>query len=89
MLTVSPNLQGLGIGKVLLSEAENMAGKLKCRSIYMSVISVRQELIDWYKRHGYQETGERKPFSMPDERWGIPKQKLEFIFLEKKISTPA
>jgi hypothetical protein len=24
---------------------------------------VRTELIDWYKRHGYADTGERKPFA--------------------------
>jgi hypothetical protein len=36
-------------------------------------------------RHGYRLTGERKPFNMPDERWGIPKQQLEFVVLEKKL----
>jgi hypothetical protein len=52
----------------------------------MTVISVRKELIDWYMRHGYQLTGERKPFAVPDTRWGIPKQELEFVVLEKKIN---
>jgi hypothetical protein len=53
----------------------------------MTVISIRRELIDWYIRHGYQLTGERKPFVVPDTRWGIPKQQLEFVVLEKKVAT--
>jgi ribosomal protein S18 acetylase RimI-like enzyme len=85
MLTVSPPLQGKGIGKVMLQAAEDEARNQGCTEIYMTVISVRQELIDWYKRHGYTESGERKPFQMPDTRWGVPKQDLEFIVLQKAI----
>ena len=85
MLTVDPASQGKGIGKVLLKEAENIAIQLKCHSIFMSVISKREELISWYKKYRYIDTGERKPFHMPDERWGVPKTKLEFLFLEKKL----
>jgi ribosomal protein S18 acetylase RimI-like enzyme len=83
MLTVSPGLQGKGIGKILMKAAEEEATKMGCSAIYMTVIASRMELIDWYKRQGYQETGERKPFNFPDKRWGIPKAKLEFIVLEK------
>jgi ribosomal protein S18 acetylase RimI-like enzyme len=85
MLTVSPALQGKGIGKLLLKVAEDHANQTRCSAIYMTVISIRKELIDWYKRHGYSETGEWKPFHFSDERWGIPKQELEFIVLEKKL----
>jgi len=31
----------------------------------MTVISVRTELIAWYQKHGYNNTGETKPF--PDD----------------------
>jgi len=85
MLTVRPHLQGKGIGKKLLNAAEEEARKQMCTSIFMTVISVRQELIDWYVRHGYQSTGERKPFAFNDPRFGKPKMKLEFIVLEKKL----
>jgi ribosomal protein S18 acetylase RimI-like enzyme len=85
MLTVRPGLQGKGIGKQMLKAAENEALKQKCHSLFMTVISVRLELIDWYIRHGYRDTGERKPFVVPDSRWGIPKTNLEFAVLEKKI----
>ena len=87
MLTVRPNLQGKGLGKELLKAAEAEAKNQKCTSIFMTVISVRQELIDWYVRHGYAHTGERKPFSFTDPRFGQPKKQLEFVVLEKMLTT--
>ncbi len=86
MLSVSPNTQGKGVGKKLMAAAEDHANALGIQTIFMTVISVRKELIDWYVRHGYELTGERKPFVVPDTRWGIPKQELEFVVLEKKLS---
>lgn len=85
MLSVQPNTQGKGIGKKLLAAAEVYAHEHGCPKIFMTVISVRQELIDWYIRHGYQLTGESKPFVVPNSRWGLPKQQLEFVVLEKLI----
>lgn len=84
-LSVRPNTQGKGIGKKLLEAAEVHARQVGCTVITMTVIDGRQELIDWYVRHGYALTGERKPFVVPDERWGIPKKQLEFVVLEKKV----
>jgi len=85
MLTVRPYLQGKGIGKQLLKAAEEQAHKSGITSIFMTVISVRKELIDWYVRHGYVATGEKKPFTFTDPRFGQPKQQLEFVVLEKKL----
>jgi len=85
MLTVKPNLQGKGIGKLLLKAAEMEAHQQNCHTIFMTVISVRKELIDWYIRHGFNLTGERKPFAFNDARFGLPKMKLEFEVLEKRI----
>lgn len=85
MLTVSPTLQGKGIGKELLKAAEQEALRLGCTAIYMSVISVRAELIAWYERHGYVRTGERKPFITEDARFGLAKVPLEFEILERSI----
>lgn len=85
MFSVSPPLQGAGIGKQILNAAEEYALQLHCHSIYMSVISVRTELINWYKRHGYLDTGERKPF-VEDELTGKHLQFLEFMILEKTIN---
>lgn len=85
MLTVNPELQGGGVGKILLKASEDYTKEIGCLKIYMTVISIRTELIDWYKRHGYKDTGERKPFPMDDPKFGLPKQHLEFIVMEKEV----
>jgi ribosomal protein S18 acetylase RimI-like enzyme len=84
MFSVSPHLQGAGIGKQLLDAADFYAKEMNCTSIYMSVISVRSELIAWYQRHGYKDTGERKAF-VEDAVSGKHLQSLEFMFLEKRM----
>ncbi|MEO8568058.1 MAG: GNAT family N-acetyltransferase, partial [Ginsengibacter sp.] len=47
MFSVSPHMQGAGIGKQILKAAEEYALHKKCTAIYMSVISLRKELIKW------------------------------------------
>jgi ribosomal protein S18 acetylase RimI-like enzyme len=84
MFSVDPVLQGAGIGKQLLQAAEEFTLHLNCNSIYMSVISVRIELINWYKRHGYTDTGERKDFK-EDPVSGKHLQQLQFMILEKLV----
>ena len=86
MLTVSPELQGKGIGKEMLKSAEVFAKENGIPKIVMTVISVRLELISWYERHGYVKTGETKPFPMNNPDFGEPKQYLEFIVMEKIIT---
>lgn len=86
MLTVSPELQGKGIGKKLLSYCEEFGMKQACNSIEMTVISQRTELIDWYVRHGYVITGEKRPFPVDAAKFGEPKIPLEFIVLRKKLT---
>jgi ribosomal protein S18 acetylase RimI-like enzyme len=85
MLTVSPELQNSGIGKKMLAEAETHAKTLGLSTLSMTVVSVRSELIAWYKRHGYVETGEREPFPSSEIHINISDKPLEFIYLEKKI----
>jgi ribosomal protein S18 acetylase RimI-like enzyme len=84
MLSVLPDIQGAGIGKALLAAAHEHAIKNQCSYIFMTVISVRHELVAWYERHGYKRTGETKPFPV-GEKFGIQKQPLELIVLEKKL----
>jgi len=85
MFAVSPQLQGAGIGKQLLAAAEVYAQQLHCNCIYMTVIEARTELVNWYIRHGYVDTGQRKPF-VEDGLTGKHLQPLQFAVLEKKIS---
>jgi ribosomal protein S18 acetylase RimI-like enzyme len=84
MLTVSPELQNSGLGKKLLQFSEVYAQELGLYKIEMTVISVRTELIAWYNRHGFIDTGIREPFPMDNPEYK-PKQILEFVVLEKTV----
>ena len=84
MLTVSPELQGRGIGAYLMEAAEQRAKNIGCKRIRMTVITTRKELIEYYSRKGYVDTGERRPFP-DDPKFGIPKQPLQFMVMEKSI----
>lgn len=85
MLTTNPEFQGKGIGKKLLMAAESHAHNNNCDTITMNVLTGRKELIDWYLRHGYHLTEERRPFAFDHPRFGQPKFKLEFIVVEKNL----
>lgn len=85
MLTVSPDLQNSGVGKKLLQEAEKHALKLGLPKIVMTVIAIREELILWYQRNGYCDTGIREPFPAGTIHIPITNKVLEFMVLEKLV----
>ena len=87
MLAVAPAAQGRGVGKFLLRAAENFGVQHGCAVSKMTVISVRPELIAYYERQGYRRTGATKPFPT-DPRFGIPKQPLTLLVLEKPLPQP-
>src|SRR5262245_40722858 len=75
MFAVSPALQGAGLGKVVMAEAERRArAGWGVTEMHMTVISVREDLIAWYERRGYRRTGRMTPFPYGDERFGIPQR---------------
>jgi ribosomal protein S18 acetylase RimI-like enzyme len=84
MFSVSPEHQNAGIGKKLLRAAEVVALQWGLNAIQMSVISVRHELIAWYVRNGYEDTGERIPFQ-EDGMSGKHLRQLEFMVLRKPV----
>lgn len=88
MFSVRPELQGSGVGKAMLAEAERLAGaEWDCTQVRMTVIDVRDDLIAWYERRGYRRTGEYRPFPYGDVRYGIPKRDdLRFEWLVKALS---
>ncbi|WP_329280637.1 GNAT family N-acetyltransferase [Streptomyces sp. NBC_01451] len=87
MFAVSPALQGAGLGKVIIAEAERAARETwGAREMHMTVISVRNDLIAWYERRGYRRTGEMSPFPYGDERFGVPQRDdLQFELLVKEL----
>jgi len=87
MFAVRPTLQGGGVGKEVLAEAERLAvARWGISEMHMTVISAREELIAWYERRGYRRTGKMSPFPYGDERFGLPKRDdLEFELLVKVL----
>lgn len=88
MLTTRPVMQAAGIGKAMVAAAERWAVEhWGARVMHMTVLSLRRELIAWYERRGYRQTGERKPFPYGDERFGLPRRDdLEFLVLVKDLT---
>lgn len=88
MFSVRPDLQGGGVGKAMLAEAERVArDEWRLPAMRMTVIDIRDELIAFYERRGYVRTGIKKPFPYGDERYGIPKRDdLRFEILEKPLA---
>ncbi|MEV7143463.1 GNAT family N-acetyltransferase [Streptomyces tauricus] len=88
MFAVSPALQGTGLGKVIIAEAERLARETwGAEEMHMTVISVREDLIAWYERRGYRRTGKMTPFPYGDERFGVPQRDdLQFELLAKPLA---
>ncbi len=88
MFAVRPTLQGGGLGRLIIAEAERSAREgWGVREMHMTVISVREELIAWYERRGYRRTGKLSPFPYGNERFGIPQREdLAFELLVKDLT---
>lgn len=83
MLSVWPQRQAAGTGKLLMAAAEAAATRMGHACIYMNVVSARHELIAWYQRRGYVLTGETAPFPA-SQQYGMPNTQLQFVVMEKK-----
>jgi ribosomal protein S18 acetylase RimI-like enzyme len=88
MLTVCPRMQSSGLGRQLLAAGERYAvGHWASRSVHMTVLTQRVELLAWYERRGYHRTGETRPFPYGDERFGLPRRDdLSFEVLCKPLN---
>ena len=88
MFVMRPTLQGGGIGKQFIQASEDFVRQdWESKKMTMSVITLREELIAFYERRGYQRTGEHQPFPKNVGN-GIPKvENLEFEILEKELET--
>jgi ribosomal protein S18 acetylase RimI-like enzyme len=86
-LTIDPSQQNSGLGRKLLTAAEDWVRARGGREVRMTVINVRDTLIAWYVRCGYALTGETEPFPYGDDRFGIPKRDdLHFVVLRKRLT---
>lgn len=87
MLTVDATLQGGGLGRRLIHQAEQTArARFGVDRMEMTVIVQRAELIEWYQRRGYRLTGETRPFPTTDPRFGVPRRSdLAFVVMERAL----
>ncbi len=90
-VTVRPAAQGGGLGRAALEVAEAyIASDWGYDRARMTVIAQRPELIAWYERRGYRNTGETAPFPYNNERFGAPvRDDLYFVVLEKALDQAA
>jgi GNAT superfamily N-acetyltransferase len=87
-LAIEPDRQRGGLGRVMLSAAEQWVCDRGGKRMQMTVINVRDALIAWYVRRGYHKTGETAPFPYGDDRFGAPlRDDLCFVVLEKDLAS--
>ena len=83
---VAPAYQNMGIGKQVLSQAEEIAvNQMGAKELVMVVISQRQELIEYYERRGYRRTGQTEKYPVY-LNVGIPI--VEGLTIEYLIKSP-
>lgn len=68
MLSVSPELQGRGLGTRLVAVAEALCSAVGCRSMGLQIVNLRDELGPWYRRLGYRETSQLPYVDRPLKR---------------------
>jgi ribosomal protein S18 acetylase RimI-like enzyme len=63
MFAIDPASHSTGLGKLILAEAERrVREQWRSSSMVMTVINLREQLIEYYKRRGYVLTGATMPF---------------------------
>jgi GNAT superfamily N-acetyltransferase len=83
LFAVSPSWQSKGIGTSLFLHALAYAHACwGCTSAVMWVIRQREDIIQWYRRLGFEWTGERKPFVFPELQLS---DEIEFHVLRKQL----
>ena len=89
MFAVRPDLQNRGYGKFILSTAENYAiSNWKVQKFELCVFIQRTELISYYNRRGYIDTGRRQPLRQHQMELGtILRDDLEMCTMNKFVKT--
>jgi ribosomal protein S18 acetylase RimI-like enzyme len=83
MFAIDPDAQGGGLGKMMMTRCEAAARELwGARFMRLQVISLRDQLIQWYERRGYVQTGEREPFPF-DTATGALRTDFDLVVLRK------
>ena len=85
MFATKPTLQGRGLGKQLLEQAEQQVKeKWNIFHFEMVMISCRKELLDYYERRGYFYSGKTLPFPLNPDLWTPKVSDLKLEIIDKK-----
>ncbi|GAA5815250.1 hypothetical protein MFLAVUS_008756 [Mucor flavus] len=82
LFSVSPLHQSRGIGGKLIRQAMSEMKILGFNTAVMHVLENRPEILSWYKKLGFEETGERIPFVWPEM---LKIKDLHFLTLKKAL----
>lgn len=81
LLSVEPSRQGSGLGSLLMNAAEAYGKKIGSRFMDVKVVNLRTELLPYYRKRGYIDTG-TSPFP-EDIKTKLP---CWFIEMSKPLS---
>ncbi len=79
LLSVFPGHQARGVGRQLLSRAEELARSWHCPAISLTVLRQRSELVAYYERRGYELTGVQLPFPYHEQVGRAKRDDLELV----------
>ena len=57
LLSVDPSRQRTGLGRLLITAAEDRARAAGCRFMDLQTVNLREELLPIYRKFGYRESG--------------------------------
>lgn len=87
MFAVSPEIQGGGLGRRLMTEAERQAvQRYGSDTMEMTVLAPQTALIAWYERLGFRRTGDTVPFPANPKDARVLRDDLYFLVLTKPLS---
>lgn len=82
LFSVSPAYQSRGVGGRLIRAAFEHMKSLGFKVATIHVIENRTEILVWYRKLGFEETGERIPFIWPVL---LKVKDLHFLTLKKRL----
>jgi predicted N-acetyltransferase YhbS len=82
MLSVEQDMQGRGIGRRMMRDAEDFARSRGHVAMDLRIVHLREELPPYYRKHGYVETGTEPAPNFPGVK--VP---IHFVLMSKSLQT--
>ncbi|WP_109440724.1 GNAT family N-acetyltransferase [Acinetobacter haemolyticus] len=83
---IKPMIQNVGYGREMLGFVEHYitVDHPQISNLFMYVLDVRHELVTYYQRRGYQQTGNILPYPL-DADVGLPLASIQLIEMKKYL----